>query len=151
MDLDRAQAEWSLGLFPSEDLPELAAQMMMRGFDSPAILELASFHRPGRFDVPSTLVDRAFQDCGRPPLSHEKATLQRVLDLLRADAPASHVLSAFGRLFLSSVYAMADDDGPLSEMARLYVDWEESDDPLMLEALEDHVGAVGRRILDYFG
>jgi hypothetical protein len=79
MDLTRAQAEWKLGryAFRSEDLPELAAQMMVQGFEGPAILELASFHRPMNRDIPQGLVDRAFEETGRPPLS--KVAAARIL------------------------------------------------------------------------
>jgi hypothetical protein len=71
MDLTRAQAEWKQGkyAFRSEELTELAAQMMMQGFEGPAILELASFHRPMNRDIPQGLVDRAFEETGRPPLT----------------------------------------------------------------------------------
>jgi hypothetical protein len=77
MDLTRAQAEWKLGryAFRSEELPELAAQMMMQDFEGPAILELASFHRPMNRDIPPGLVDRAFQETGRPPLTQVAAAL----------------------------------------------------------------------------
>ena len=140
MDLDRAHTDWTLGRFPSEDLPELAAQMMVQGFDSPAILELASFHRP--LDVPAELVRRAFLDCGRAPLSREDAELRHVELLLRSNAPAAEILSA--------VWHLADLmwEGPLSELTRLAHDWDEAaDDPLMRAALEEHVPAVGRRYL----
>lgn len=73
MDLDRAQWEWTLGTFPSRELPELAAQMMVQGFEGPAILELVSFHRPGPQEVPPDLVDRAFLETGRPPLPRRTA------------------------------------------------------------------------------
>lgn len=86
MDLDRAQADWTLGRFPSGNLPELAAQMMMQGHDGPAILALASFHRPGPWDVPRDLVDRAFQECGRPPLDVEEAACRLVERVLRTTA-----------------------------------------------------------------
>jgi hypothetical protein len=69
MDLDLAQAEWTLDRFPYPQLPELAAPMMMQGFEGPAILEPVSFHRPGRWDVPPDLVELAFQEAGRAPLS----------------------------------------------------------------------------------
>ena len=74
MDLDRAQANWTLGHFNSEELPELAAQMMMQGFEGPAILELASFHRPINRDIPKGLVERAFLETGRPSISVVEAS-----------------------------------------------------------------------------
>ena len=43
MDLDRVQAEWKLGHFSLEELPEVAAQLMVQGYEGGAILELASF------------------------------------------------------------------------------------------------------------
>lgn len=150
MDLGRAQAEWTLGIFPAEDLPELAAQMLMRGFESPAILELASFHRPRAGDVPDELVARAFLDCGRPPLARQEAAERRILDLLRDNSPPAMVLAEFGR-YSDRPYALADDEKPFSELARLYVDWDEGrDDPLMMETLEGHLSAVAGRLLLYF-
>jgi hypothetical protein len=141
MDLDRAQTEWTLGRFASEELPELAAQMMIQGFDSPAILELASFHRPP--DVPAELVRRAFRDCGRAPLSREDAELRHVESLLRANAPAADILSAVWHL------AELMWEGPLSELTRLAHDWSEAvDDPRRRETLEDHVPAAARRYLE---
>lgn len=143
MDLDRAWAEWTLGRFPSRELPELAAQMMVHGFEGPDILELASFHRPAPGDVPPGLVDQAFLSCGRPRLSEEEASLLFVANLLRSEAPPERVLS-----FVRTHHRF---DGPLDELTRLAFDWDEADEPLMRMALEDHVHAVGRRFLLYFG
>lgn len=103
MDLTRAQAEWKLGkyAFRSEELPELAAQMMMQGFEGPAILELASFHRPMNRDIPQGLVDRAFEETGRPPLTKVSAAfilarpvaLDVVEDRLPPSKGASQILA----------------------------------------------------------
>jgi hypothetical protein len=73
MDLDQAQTRWTLGKFPYEELPELAAQMMMQGFEGPAILELVSFHKPTLYDIPKGLVDRAFLEAGRARLLLQEA------------------------------------------------------------------------------
>ena len=151
MNLDRAQVDWTLGRFPYEELPELAAQMMMQGFESPAILELASFHRPGPHEVPGDLVDRAFQDCGRDPLSREEAGRRSVEQMLRSESPAAEVLSAVWQLTAGG-YELAYGNDPLAELSRLALDWDDAaDDPLMQAALEDQLPAVGRRFLDYLG
>jgi hypothetical protein len=84
MDLDRAQEDCALGRFPHEQLPELGAQMMMQGHDGPAILELASFHRPGRWDVPDRLVEQAFREAGFPSLSRVEAGLRFAERLIEA-------------------------------------------------------------------
>jgi len=143
MDLDRAHAEWTLGRCPTEELPELAAQMMILGFESPAILELASFHRPSLNDVDYALVERAFADCGRRPLSEDEARVRWVVALIRTEEPKT-VLDA-----VSSLALCPDCDGPLSELARLAEDWRHAKTSLMRLALEDHVAAAGRRLLHY--
>jgi hypothetical protein len=118
MDLDRAQADWTLGRFPSEDLPELAAQMLVQGHDGPAILELASFHRPGPWDVPRDLVDRAFQDAGRPPLPRDEAMARRVEELLRSTPDPATVLHELGLLLEGACW-----HEPLTDLQDLSEEW----------------------------
>lgn len=69
MDLDRVQAEWVLGLFPADQIPEFAAQAMMQGFNGPNIMELVSFHRPDRHDIKPEVFNAALQEMGRGPVS----------------------------------------------------------------------------------
>jgi hypothetical protein len=71
VNLDRARDDWTLGLFPLEDLPELAAQMMIQGYEGQSILELASFRRSDGPSIPAGLVEEAFTEAGRPSLSAE--------------------------------------------------------------------------------
>jgi hypothetical protein len=150
MDLDRAQADWTLELFPTGELPELAAQMMLQGFESPAILELASFHHPGPGHVPRTLVERAFQDCGRPPLSEDLAFLARLGFLLRDGAPGGQVLAELWKR--TEAYSLSYSAEPLAELARLAVDYDEAwEDATLRAALEDQVPAAGQRYLDSLG
>lgn len=90
MDLRRAQAEWTLGryCFRTDELPEVGAQMMVQGFEGPADLELVSFHKPSTLgELPAGLVDRAFSEAGRPPMSKPEAAIvlvrpmaQRILE-----------------------------------------------------------------------
>ena len=84
MDLNRAQEDWVLGRFPYQQLPELAAQMMMQGHDGPAILDLASFHMPYGPGIPSDLVAEAFLEAGLPPLSRAEASLRLAERLVEA-------------------------------------------------------------------
>lgn len=97
MNLDRAQVEWTLGRFPWEELPELAAQMMMQGHDGAAILELASLHMPHRPCIPPALVDAAFLECGRPPFTKERLEAVRVEQAM-SDAETLVVDCLQGRL-----------------------------------------------------
>ncbi len=82
MNLDRAQVDWTLGRFPCEELPELAAQMMVQGHEGPSILDLASYHRPTCSDLPADLVNQAFRESGRPPLNPEAVVLLAAEELV---------------------------------------------------------------------
>jgi len=75
MDIDLVQAQWMLGRFPADQIPEFAAQAMMQGFDGPNILELASFHRPTRGDIQPLVFDAALREMGREPMTPGQAVL----------------------------------------------------------------------------
>jgi hypothetical protein len=75
MDIDLVQAQWLMGLLPPEQIPEFGAQAMMQGFDGPNILELASFHRPNRWDIKPEVFDGALREMGRAPISDGQAVL----------------------------------------------------------------------------
>lgn len=82
MDFDRVQAEWVLGRFPEDQLPEVAAQAMMAGFEGPFILDLVGYAAPSLHLLKPDVVEGAFREMGRPPLSK----LGAVLFLARREA-----------------------------------------------------------------
>jgi hypothetical protein len=146
MDVDRAQSSWKLGRLPVGDLPELGALLMMRGHEGPAILELASFHRPTEGDVPAALVERAFAEAGRPPLDLEGAMCREAAYLLRdlpSPAEALRALRDLVRGRAEFVYG-----GPLAELAGLAMEWEEfSDEPGVQRSLEEALPSARERYL----
>jgi hypothetical protein len=76
MDLDLAQARWVLGVVPFDQLPELAAQAMVQGFDGPGILDLASYDEPTLHLIKPEIVEQAFREMGRAPLTRSQAALR---------------------------------------------------------------------------
>ena len=79
-DLDMVAVMWVLGHFPAERLPDVAAEAMVMGFDTPRVLNLASFAAPRLDGIGDAVVD-AFADMGRPlPLQNEASL--RVAQLL---------------------------------------------------------------------
>jgi hypothetical protein len=82
MDFDKAQAEWVLGLFPAQELPELAAQAMMQGFEGPFILDLVGYAAPSLHLLKAEVVEGAFREMARPPMTK----LQAVMNLARGEA-----------------------------------------------------------------
>ena len=73
MEIDKVQAEWMLGLFPAEQLPEFAAQAMVQGLDGPFIMELVSFHRPTVHDIKPEVFNGALREMGRAPITQVQA------------------------------------------------------------------------------
>ena len=69
MDFDKVQAEWVLGRFPRHQLPEVAAQAMMAGFEGPFILDLVGYAAPSLSRLTWDVVEGAFSEMGRPPLT----------------------------------------------------------------------------------
>lgn len=74
MDLELIQARWTLGVYPAEELPDLAAQLMVAGRDGPAVAELASFHRPARYEVLGAFA-RLMTELGQRPMSYPEAAV----------------------------------------------------------------------------
>ncbi len=72
-----------LGMFPAEEIPEFAADVMVAGFEGPAILELASFHKPTRRDIKDELVQRALMEMGRKPIPSPEARRRVAEDIAR--------------------------------------------------------------------
>lgn len=130
MDLDRAHVDWTLGRYPCEDLPELAAQMLMQGHEGPAILELASYHRPGPREVPADLVDRAFQEAGRPPLSPNETVLLQAEEAV-VECLQGHLSTVeLGYRLWSLTGSMEDRWGSaLNEALGWHLQWEDAATP----------------------
>lgn len=76
MDIDLAQARWVLGMVPDDQLPELAAQAMVQGFEGPGIRDLASFDEPTLHLIKPEIVEQAFREMGREPLTLSQAALR---------------------------------------------------------------------------
>jgi hypothetical protein len=81
MDLDLAQARWVLGMIPLDQLPELAAQAMVQGFEGPGVLDLASFDEPTLHLIKPEIVEQAFREMGRAPLTRSQAALRVAREL----------------------------------------------------------------------
>lgn len=82
-DLDMVAALWVLGDFPPERMPDVAAEAMVMGFDTPHVLNLASF-AAARLDGIGDAVADAFADMGRPLPSQDEAGLRVARVLARA-------------------------------------------------------------------
>jgi hypothetical protein len=76
MDFERVQAEWVLDRFPREQLPEVAAQAMMAGFEGPFILDLVGYALPSLHQLKSEVVEGAFREMGLSPLTPEQAVFR---------------------------------------------------------------------------
>jgi hypothetical protein len=76
MDFDRVQAEWVLGRYPRGLLPEVAAQAMMAGFEGPFILDLVGYAAPSLHLLRDEVVDGAFRENGRSPITEQQATMR---------------------------------------------------------------------------
>ena len=76
MDFDRVQADWVLGRFPKDQLPEVAAQAMMAGFEGPFILDLVGYAAPSLHQLTADVVEGAFREMGRPPITEQQAAMR---------------------------------------------------------------------------
>lgn len=124
MDFDRVQAEWVLKLFPEEQLPEVAAQAMMAGFEGPFILDLVGYAAPSLHRLKPETVEGAFREMGLPPPRKPQAVL------LLARRVASRILR-------NEVSCRAGAD-VLQDLARS-LDWEEMPEVMRhFRYLEDH-------------
>ena len=70
MDLDQAQALWSRGSLPREELPEVATAALVAGLDSPSLRVLAGLTTV-ELDRAHDLFDQALRELGRPPPAPE--------------------------------------------------------------------------------
>src|SRR5690242_860892 len=72
MKLSILQAKWQLNLLRSDDIPELATQILETGLESPALIELAGLISPDRWEV-TPLIEEAFSQESLRPISNEAA------------------------------------------------------------------------------
>jgi hypothetical protein len=72
MKLSILQAKWQLNLLRSDDIPELATQILETGLESPALIELAGLISPDRWEV-TPLIEEAFSQASLRPISNEAA------------------------------------------------------------------------------
>jgi hypothetical protein len=98
MDLRTLQAQWTLEMVPPEQMPDHATDLLVRGIESPAVIELAGMVRPSFWEV-SPVVERAFREAGLPALSREEAlwrvayaTARSILDDLTAPREGATLL-----------------------------------------------------------
>jgi hypothetical protein len=75
MDFERVQAEWVLDRFPKAQLPEVAAQAMMAGFEGPFILDLVGYAAPSLDRLRPETVEGAFRELGLSPLTKAQALM----------------------------------------------------------------------------
>ncbi len=72
MDLDSIAAEWYLGLYPPEKMPMVASWALERGFDGPALRELAGLATATYSDQRS-LIELALGELGKEALDVSSA------------------------------------------------------------------------------
>jgi hypothetical protein len=65
-----------------DEVPDLATDLLVRGIESPALVELAGLIRPTFWEV-SPVVERAFQEADLPPISREEALWRLAYDTAR--------------------------------------------------------------------
>ncbi|MCP4968394.1 MAG: hypothetical protein GY926_24570 [bacterium] len=84
IDLGVAMAQWQLGLLRSDALPDVATEMLVLGYDSPAIVELAGLNL-GPFDPrdASDLWPQALAELGLELPSSERALLTLACPIAR--------------------------------------------------------------------
>ena len=74
MKIELAQALRQIGKLAAETLPDVAIQALGRGFDGPALRELAGLQRPTEQDI-GNLFERALKEVGCLPISKREAGL----------------------------------------------------------------------------
>jgi hypothetical protein len=71
-DLKSIQSRWTLGLIPVDDLPDIAAVAVSKGFESKSLLELAGLSR-GETDEVRKLFELALNELGQQVMSETDA------------------------------------------------------------------------------
>ena len=73
-NIELAHALWQIGKFPVERLPDVAIQALEKGFDGPALRELAGLQKLTERDL-GNLFELALKEVGRLPMSKREAGL----------------------------------------------------------------------------
>ncbi len=143
MDIDLVQAQWVLGKFPLDQLPEFAAQAMVQGYDGPYILDLASFDKPTLDLIKAEIVEGALREMGRPPISRGEAGLRlaraAALKILRGQVSpergAAEILGLISRAgypevpellreFQYGLYELEDQEGRAQDLRVIELAWD---------------------------
>jgi hypothetical protein len=106
-DRDIIEAQLSLDLIGSSDMPKIAWDALEAGLDGPGIRRLAALDSPTYFEVRDVLT-RAMQEMGLAKLSRSAAALRIAKDrargiLERQEDPLKHVHD-FQRLWIDAGY-----------------------------------------------
>ena len=80
MTLDVAQALFSVGQLPGEELPSLAVNLLQEGVDTPTLRELAGLNAPTLKDA-GPLFERLLSELDRQPMTQDDAALIVAKDL----------------------------------------------------------------------
>ena len=123
MDLRTLQARWRLGMIRSDELPELATELLTGGIDSPAIVELAGLLRPTFWEA-SPVVERAFREGQLAPVSREEA-LWRIAYATARDILDGEVTPREGATTLWYICTDLDMPEPLRYFVYLGADYGE--------------------------
>ena len=82
MDIDLAQALYTIKRLPGEDLPKIAVDLLVRGADTAAVRELAGLQQPTLRDA-GTLFEKVLSELGCPSMSIARAAQVIARDLAR--------------------------------------------------------------------
>lgn len=74
MNIDRIEALWYLGKLEPETIPDVAAELLGKDFDGPAMRALAAMTKPTLREICS--LDVLLQEIGRTPLTKPEAAMQ---------------------------------------------------------------------------
>ena len=142
MDVDVVAARWKLDLVLSDELAELAAEMLADGYESPSLIELASTPVSDLTREGPRLLERALVELERALPSVEQAvlTLARVYAeaIVTAEIAPYHGASAIWGLS-NKLHDVPDD---LLLFVGLASEWE--DNPACRAEYEDDIRAAAR-------
>lgn len=123
MDLITLQARWHLEMIAPEELPDFATDLLVRGIESPAVIELAGMVRPSFWEA-SPVLERAFREADLPSLSREDA-LWRVAYATARNILDDRVTPREGATLLWQICSELDMPEPLRYFVYLAADYGE--------------------------
>lgn len=120
MDIDLAQALYTIRRLPGEQLPQLAVDFIAAGHDTPPLRELAGLNRPTLRDA-GALFEQVLSELGRGAMTHGQVAVVIAVDLAKRVVSGElppHEAAARGASYGSDLdyppvlsrYAAADDD-----------------------------------------